>query len=402
MKRWRIPFAGFLLALMGGISYAWGVFVVPMNETFGWTSAQSSLPLTVFMVVFALTMVPAGRWQDKFGPQKIATIGAFLFLVSYGLASQVTYFASHWWLVLTYGCIGGVACGLTYSCVAPPARKWFPDAPGLAISLAVMGFGLAAVLIAPLKANHLIPNYGIDGTFMILAILSSSVCFVAAWMTKNPPADWTLPGHQKKSAPSIGGQQQDLSPREVLSTKLFKIIWLTFAFVIVGGLVAIGLIPAYAENILSATPIQAAFAIAIFAGFNGFGRPFAGYLSDQYGVVWVMIFTYVIQSLTFFVFPFFVTSLESLYVAAALLGWGYAVTLAVFPQVTALSFGVKNMGINYGLVFTAFGVGAVGPFLGSLVYDTTNSYSLVFLCAGIMTSFGLGLCFWLKHSYKMR
>lgn len=402
MKRWSIPFAGFLLALMGGISYAWGVFVIPMTETFGWSSAQSSLPLTVFMVIFSLTMVPAGRWQDTFGPKKIAKIGAFLFLLAYGLSALVNYFPSPWWLVMTYGFIGGIACGLTYSCVAPPARKWFPDKPALAISLGVMGFGLAAVLIAPLKANYLIPQYGIDGTFLILALLSSTVSFVAACMIKNPPKEWSLVGYKNKtSIPSLG-QKPNLNPKEVISTTLFKIIWLAFAFVIVGGMVAIGLIPAYAENILSATPIQAALAIAIFAGFNGFGRPFAGLLSDKYGVVWVMLFTYIIQALTFLLFPLFVTSLSALYIGAALLGWGYAVTLALFPQLTALSFGLKNMGMNYGLVFTAFGVGAFAPLLGSLVYDITNSYTSVFVCAGIMTSFGLILCGILKHKYTIK
>lgn len=402
MKRWSIPFAGFLLALMGGISYAWGVFVVPMTNAFGWSSAQSSLPLTVFMVVFSVTMVPAGRWQDKVGPKKIATIGAFLFLVTYGLASLLPYFPSPWWLVLTYGCIGGIACGLTYSCVAPPARKWFPDKPGLAISFAVMGFGLAAVLIAPLKANYLIPNYGIDGTFLILAGLSFSVCLFAAWIIKNPPADWQVPGYEPKPTTPALEQEQNLQPKQLLATTVFKVIWLAFAFVIVGGLVAIGLIPAYAENILSATPVQAALAISVFAGLNGFGRPLAGLLSDKFGVVWVMLFTYSIQALTFLLFPFVVSGFFTLYLAAALLGWGYAVTLALFPQLTALSFGVKHMGMNYGLVFTAFGVGACGPFLGSLVYDTTNSYTSVFICAGIMTSLGLALCVWLKHKYAIR
>ena len=170
ISRWSIPFAGFLLALMGGFSYAWGVFIIPMEESFGWTKAEANLPFTVFVLIFALFMIPAGRLQDKIGPRRVSAFGAVLFFVSYGLAALVDRFPYPWWLVVTYSLIGGIACGLTYACVAPPARKWFPDKPGLAISFGVSGFGLAALVLAPLKAEYLIPIYGIEGTFLLLLL----------------------------------------------------------------------------------------------------------------------------------------------------------------------------------------------------------------------------------------
>lgn len=126
LTRWSIPFAGFLLALMGGISYAWGVFVVPMTKTFNWTSAQATLPFTAFMVIFAIAMVPAGMLQDKIGPRKVSLLGAILFFVAYSLASLVELIPHPWWLVLTYSLIGGIACGLVYACVAPPCQKMVP------------------------------------------------------------------------------------------------------------------------------------------------------------------------------------------------------------------------------------------------------------------------------------
>ena len=156
-SRWRVPFGGFLLALMGGVSYSWGVFIIPLMEKYNWSKAQATLPFTVFMVVFAIVMVPAGRFQDKAGPRKTSMFGSVLFFLAYGLASLIDRIPSLWWLVITYGIIGGIACGLTYASVAPPVRKWFPDKPGLAVSLAVMGFGLSALLFAPLKVDYLIP-----------------------------------------------------------------------------------------------------------------------------------------------------------------------------------------------------------------------------------------------------
>ncbi len=395
--RWSIPFAGFLLALMGGISYAWGVFVVPMKEQFGWTTTEATLPLSAFMVIFSLVMVPAGMIQDKVGPRKVSLIGAGLFLIAYILASFVEYFPYAWWLVLTYSLLGGIACGLTYSSVAPPARKWFPDKPGLAISYAVMGFGLAAVVFAPLKANYFIPEYGIGGTFLIIGALTATVCAFAAWLIGNPPKDWVPEGFVSKGGAVHA--RENATPREVIVDPRFRELWVIFMCVVAGGLMVVGLIPTYGVEVLGLTKIEAALAISIFAAFNGFGRPFAGYLSDRFGVLRVMIVTYIIQAITYFLFPLVVTTLPTLYIAAALLGWGYAVTLALFPTLTSTYFGARHMGVNYGLVFTSFGVGALSPVLSSIIYDTTKSYATIFILAGILTAIGQLLAMYQKRKY---
>ena len=400
-RRWTVPLAGFLLALMGGMSYAWGIFVIPLTERFGWTTAEATLPFTVFMVVFAIFMVPAGRWQDKLGPQKISAIGAALFFVAYGAAALIGFVPYLWWLLLVYGVIGGAACGLTYACVAPPARKWYPDKPGTAISFAVMGFGLAAVIFAPLKAQFLIPNHGLEGTFLILAIMVSVVSLFAATMIKNPPEGWTVPkvkGDNKSKTMLI---KQELSPSELPKKALFWIIWLTFVFVIAGGLMCIGLIPAYGSRIVGLTAGEAALAMSIFAGFNGFGRPLAGMLSDRFGVVAVMIVTYTIQAATLLAFTALATSLLTLYSAAALLGWGFAVTLAVFPTLTSICFGVRNLGMNYGMIFTAFGIGAFASSIGAWLFDVTGSYTPAFTSAGVLAALGLLLCVVLKKKYEL-
>lgn len=402
MIRWRIPFAGFLLALMGGISYAWGVFVNPMKERFGWTTAEATLPFTVFMMVFALIMIPAGRFQDRIGPRKVSAVGAMLFFVAYSLASLVGTFPYSHWLIFTYGIIGGTACALTYACVAPPARKWFPDKPGLAISFGVMGFGLAALVFAPLKADYLIPDHGIEKTFFIIAVITSVVCFFAAWLIQNPPDGWNPPGWEHgKGTSKTTRVRQESTPREVIKSSIFWLIWVIFALVITGGFIALGLIPAYGEQIVGLTPVEAAIAISIFAGFNGFGRPLAGYLSDRFGVMWVMIVTYLIQATTLLFFHAFAVTLWTLYIAAALLGWGYAVILALFPTLTSICFGTKHMGVNYGLVFTAFGIGALASAGGSWIHDITGTFTPAFVSAGIMAGVAAVLCILLKKRYAL-
>ncbi len=403
LTRWSVPFAGFLLTLMGGISYAWGIFTVPMMDKFGWTKADAALPFTVYMLMFALTMIPAGKLQDMIGPRKVAAMGALLFFPAYCLAALVSYFPYTWWLVVTYGVIGGVACGTVYACSVPPARKWFSDKPGLAISFAVMGFGLAAAVFAPLKAGYLIPTYGIEGTFLILAITTSVVCLFAAWLIRNPPDDWKPPmSEHHKKAEQIKIIIQEATPRDLIRSPIFYIMWFAFALLISGGLTSIKIIPPYGELVVRLTQMEASIAIAIFAYFNGFGRPLAGFLSDRVGAVRVMIYTYIIQTVTLLCSPVFAVTLPTLYIAAALIGWSFAVTLSLFPVLTASCFGTKHMGINYGLVFTAFGVGSLLPAVGSWIFDITGSYTLVFVLLGILAWVGLILCVSLRKKYALR
>ncbi len=367
------------------MSYAWGVFVVPLQREFGWTTTQATLPFTVFMVVFALSMVPGGRLQDRWGPRKVAALGAGVFLVAYTLAFLVRFIRTPLWLVGTYGVVGGVACGLTYACVAPPARKWFPDRPGLAISLAVAGFGLAAAVLAPLKADLLIPTWGVEGTLLFLGLLVFGGSLLAAGIVRNPPPGWAPPGYDPANMQTkrFIAVRAELSPRQIVQRPEFYALWGAFALVMIGGLMALKVIPTYGERVVGLAPGAAALATSLFSLLNGVGRPLAGLLGDRFGPVRVMTITYALQTLVFLTFPGVAVSQVPLYVFSALLGWGYAVTLALFPAVTSLMFGVKHLGANYGLVFTAFGAGALGSALGPWLYDATQSYTPAFLLAGL-------------------
>lgn len=398
--RWSVPFAGFLLALMGGVSFAWGVFVLPMMDSFNWTITEAVLPFSVLMVIFALSMAPAGRLQDRIGPRKVSLFGALLFFIAYSLASLVDHFPHPWWLILTYGLMGGIACGLTYACIAPSARKWFPDKPSLAISFAVMGFGLAAVILAPLKAEYLIPVYGIGETFFILGVMISGVCLFAAWLIKNPPDRWQPSGWEFSNGTRATTIRWESTPKEVIRSPLFWIIWPIFVLAHAGGMMCIGLISSYGELVLELTPREAAIAISIFTGINGFGRPVAGFLADKFGAVWVMIVTYIVQAVIFLFFHAFHVS-ETLYIAMAMLGWGFAVTVTMLPTIVSICFGTRHMGANSGLVFAAFAVSNLAPLAGAWIFDITGSFTPTFTSAGIMTGISLVLCVVLKKKYGL-
>lgn len=401
-RRWIVLLGGFLLSLMGGMSYAWGSFVLPLVENWGWTTAQANLPFTVMIIVFSITMIPAGWLQDKYGPRKIAVVGSLMFLVGYSLAALMRYFPSSIWLTVTYGIGVGIACGLTYATIAPTARKWFADRPGFAVSLAVMGFGLAAVVFAPLK-KEMIGLWGVDGTLFALGIFITIISFIGAKLIRNPPPDWTAPKDiNTNSRSSDETVIEEVTPQEFVKTARFYILWLALAAVIGGGLTAIGLLTAYGEVELQLAPAFAALAVSFYSLANGIGRPFMGWLADRLGPIRVMIGIYIIQSSVFIMFPWVATSYLRLFVCSLLLGLGYATTFALFPVVVAKISGTKHLGMNYGLVFSAFGLGAITSLIGSWLLDFTGSFTPAFLLAGFATVFGLVLLLILYIKYLVR
>ncbi len=402
-RRWFVLLGGFLLSLMGGMSYAWGSFVLPLVEDWGWSTAQANLPFTVMIIVFSITMIPAGWIQDKYGPRKVATVGSILFLVGYSLAALMRYFPFPTWLTMTYGIGVGLACGLTYSTIAPTARKWFADRPGFAVSLAVMGFGLAAVIFAPLKKT-IIGLWGVDGTLFALGILITVVSLIGARLIRNPPLDW-VPPESTNSNPQIKVKPEvieEISPREFIKTARFYILWLALAAVIGGGLTAIGLLTSYGEIELQLAPAFAALAVSFYSLANGLGRPVMGWMADRWGSIRVMIGVYIIQSTVFIIFPWVATNYLLLFICSLLLGLGYATTFALFPVVVSKISGTKHLGMNYGLVFSAFGLGAITSLIGSWLLDITGSFTPAFLLAGFATVFGLILLLILYIKFMVR
>ena len=403
-RRWTVLLGGFLLSLVGGMSYAWGSFVVPLVNDWGWSAAEATLPLTMLIAVFAVTMIPAGWLQDRIGPRKVATVGSILFLVGYSLASLMRFIPSHTWLILMYGGVVGVACGLTYSCIAPTARKWYADRPGFAVSTAVMGFGLASVVVAPLK-KVMIDALGVDGTIFLLGIFVFVFSIAGARLMRNPDPDWTPPqlaGPSHKTTRKIPVTVKDVPPGQFIRTPVFYSLWLALAAVIGGGLTAIGLLIPFGELHLKLTPTEAALSISIFSLVNGLGRPVAGWLADRIGVVRVMIIVYTVQAAVFLAMPWVVTSYLLLLVCSFLLGAGYAVTFALFPVLVASGFGTRYLGINYGLVFSAFGIGALTGFIGSKLLDSTGSFTPAFLLAGTTTLIGLAILILLRKKLGNR
>jgi len=384
-NRWIILVSGFVLNLMLGVVYSWSVFVRPLMNSYGWTKTTATLPFTIFLAVFALMMVPAGRAQDKIGPRKVAMIGGILLGAGFILASFISHFGTPIWLFLTYGLTAGAGCGLGYACSIPPARKWFPDKPGLAVGLVVMGFGMSALLFAPLQ-RQLIDSLGVPAAFLTIGIILLVFATLSASLMKNPPEGWKPENWQppRPANPAAASPRADYEPREAVSSLRFWMLWLMYTFMAAAGLMVIGHIAAYTEE-LGIAAMYAALAAGVLSAFNAAGRPGGGLIADKLGIVKAMLIIFTFQGIIMLLFPHVAVSLATILIVVSIIGFNYGANFAIFPTATAEGFGVKNLGVNYGLVFTSYGVGGVlGPLTGSYVYDSTQSYAAAFTVAAVI------------------
>ncbi len=401
-RRWTVVLGGFLVSMMGGLSYSWGVFVEPLGSHFGWSKFITMLPLSVFMIVFSITMLPAGKLQEKYGTQKLIIIGAFLFLLANSLSAFLHVVNHPIWLIITYGVLGGTACGLTYSCVAPSIRRWYPDYPGLAVSLGVMGFGLASFIFAPLKARYIIPSFGIDGTFLWIAVVTYVVTLIASRLVVFPTDQWHMHIFGAMHLPDATGMvRANLPPKQMLHTSLFWMMWLSFLFSIYGSLLIIGILPSFGYEVIGLTVSRASIPISFFALANGLSRPLSGYISDKLGVPTVLGVVFFFQACVFLLFPFLISSFSTLLIASTMLGFGIGASLALYPVLTSECFGVEHMGVNYGLLFTAYGFGAFAIQGGAYLRDITGSYTLSLLIAGVLSMISVVIIFILRKKYNL-
>lgn len=207
-NRWWIVVAAIFIQICLGALYVWSIFVVPLEQDFGWTRAELSLAFTIASVTFVLVMIWAGRLQDRIGPRIVCSAGGVLVGLGLILAS---FTPSLVWLYLTYGLIHGAGIGFCYICPLAAGLKWFPDKRGLVAGLTVGGFGGGTLIFAPLGVHLMGPGMDWSRTFMIMGVLFLAVIIAMSQLLRNPPAGWKPKGWRPAPA-SLRAQVRNFSP----------------------------------------------------------------------------------------------------------------------------------------------------------------------------------------------
>jgi OFA family oxalate/formate antiporter-like MFS transporter len=376
-----VVLAGLTINLILGVLYAWGVIAKALGGPgWNWTKTQATLPFTVATVCFAGMMVFAGRCQDKFGPRLVATAGGIL--LGFGLIASALV-RSPIAMMLTFGIGAGLGIGVGYSATTPPAIKWFPPArKGLITGIVVSGVGLAAVYISPLS-QYLLGITTIPWTFAWLGIGTLVLVPLLAQLLRNPPQEPGAPASASKTPDVLRGES---GWREMLRTVQFYQLWLLMVLCASAGLMIITQVAVIAKD--QADWKLGYLPIATLAIFNTFGRLLAGVLSDKIGRTRTMVIAFLLQAANMLAFSHYNTP-ELVVFGAGFTGLCYGTIFTLMPATTADFYGLRNLGVNYGLVFTAFGVaGVVGPLLGAKIRDHFGSYQYAFFISAGMLVLG--------------
>jgi OFA family oxalate/formate antiporter-like MFS transporter len=391
-NRWLVVVGAILIQLALGAIYAWSVFTKILTDGVGiyqFSATQAAWVFSAGLATFALVMVLAGKWQAKSGPTIVAFTGGIVLGIGYLLGG---FFGNTFWAQFFFiGIMGGAGIGLAYVVPIAVGVKWFPDKKGMVTGLAVAGFGFGATIWVKLADSWFggllnttnifgLPN--VQSVFVIYGIVFTALVILGSMVMVNPPEGykpkgWEPPARTDKKA--FGGIEFD--SRKMLRTSQFYRVWLVFIFSALSGLMIIYCIKLFGIDALKHNGMEAAeaaiiggTAMAWYAIFNGLGRILWGMISDKIGrknaIITMTLFQGIIVLATYHLFIRFGFAGGFIF-AACVIGFNFGGNFALFPALTADYFGNKNLGNNYGWMFTAYGIaGILGPQLAGWFKDS--------------------------------
>ncbi len=391
--RWFIIPLGVIILLCLGTVYSWSIFRTPLEKLLNIKATESLLPFTILLVVFSILMPITGFYIDKFGVKTITAVGGIITGIGYissGLmSSNITN------LIITYGIIAGAGVGIVYGMPIAVTARWFPDKKGLAVGLTVIGFGLSPLITVPIS-QILIKTQGILQTFIIFGIAFTIIIVGSSALLEMPPKGWKPANWQ----PNITATSDNKTEENILQSPNFYSLWICYIIGTFVGLSAIGISKQVGQEIIHLDKEIAGMTVSLFAIFNGLGRPLFGWITDKVKPKNSAIISYVIIIIASILMLSASKGQVATYIIAFCLFWlclgGW---LAIAPTVTLTLFSPENYAKNYGIVFTAYGVGALfGTIIAGQIKDGFGSYINYFYVTGGLAIVGIILAvFTLKN-----
>jgi oxalate/formate antiporter len=374
-QRW-IQLAAGLVCMMAVSSpqYVWTLFTKPLVGELGTTMAQLQVTFSILIVLQTFFSPFQGALVDRFGPRLLLSAGAVLTGLSWYLSAGVTTITG---LYLTYGVLGGIGTGVIYVGVVGLMVQWFPDKRGFATGMVAAGYGMGAIVTTVPIAAHL-ASVGYRPTLQTFGLAMGAVGVAAALVLKRPPAGWMASARQHEAS------VRDATPKQMLRTPLFWLMFLMMTMMSTSGLMVISQMGTFAKDFGVASVVvwgMAALPLALTIDrfTNGLTRPFFGWVSDRIGRENTMALAFGLEgiAMTLWLLTRDNAVLFVLLSGVVFFGWGEIFSL--FPSTLTDTFGTKNGTTNYGFLYMAQGIGSIlgGP-LASLLHDATGSWTPVF------------------------
>jgi len=358
--------AAVVIQLALGVAYIWSVFQTGIADSiFGGDNAAASLTFSLLLAMLAIGSVIGGKLAVRFTTRIVVFSGGIILSLGFFLASFVTP-ANAWLLWVTYGIMGGIGMGFTYSTTIACTQKWFPHKKGLVTGIIVSALGFGGVVFTPVVEWLIVffggAGAGEQGAFRILSAVFLIVCTAGSIFMKNPPEGYmdssvaAVPAAKtNKPGDHVTNDKKIYTTGEMIKTPQFYLIIFTYLLACMSGLMMIGFAkPVAVAKGLAETATIGVLAITLS---NSVGRLTWGMVSDRIG----RINTILILSSGTAVLSLFMNAVTGnwVFVFIAVIGFFYGGVIGTVPSLTADLFGAKYMAVNYGVVLLGFGAGAI-------------------------------------------
>lgn len=355
---WVQLFLGVIcMACVANLQYGWTLFVNPIDAKYHWGRSAIQVAFTIFVLIETWLVPVEGYLVDKFGPKWVVLGGGILVAIAWAMNSTASSLAALYFAAA----VGGVGTGCVYGTCVGNALKWFPGRRGLAAGITASGFGAGAALtIVPIL--HMINTSGYEQAFLFFGLLQGGIVFVVAWMLLSPPPQ-LLSVKVKPNQTAHG-----YTPTEVLRSPVFYLMYLMFVLVAAGGLtMAASMAPIAKDFKIDKVPVDLfgftmaalAFALSLNRIFDGVGRPFFGWLSDQIGREHTMAIAFTLGAVALYILSQSGSNPVVFVLVTALYFGVYGEIFSLFPATQGDTFGSKFAAANNGMLYTAKGAGAL-------------------------------------------
>jgi len=361
--------------------YVWALFTQPLTTGLGASLPELQITFSILIVVQTFLSPWQGLLVDRFGPRLLLSIGVLVTGLSWILAAQASRLTM---LYLTYGLLGGIGTGIVYVGVIGHMVQWFPDKRGLATGLVAAGYGVGALLTTfPIATVLRESTY--EDALTRFGLVFGIVGLVAAQGLRRPDAAWQMAWNQRaRAARRVSTTSIDLSPIQMLSTRIFWLMFVMMTMMSTTGLMVTSQMGAFTRDFGMASVLVwglplLPLALSLDRITNGATRPFFGWVSDRYGRENTMLIAFALEgtAMTLWLLSREHAVLFVLLSGLVFFGWGEIFSL--FPSTLTDTFGTRHATANYGCLYMAQGIGSVlgGP-VAALLHDSTGSWIPVF------------------------
>ncbi|NUA28065.1 oxalate/formate MFS antiporter [Cupriavidus basilensis] len=381
----QLVFGVICMAMIANMQYGWTLFVNPIDDKYHWGRTAIQVAFTIFVVTETWLVPIEGYLVDKYGPRPVVVGGGLLCAIAWALNSVASslpmlYFAA---------AVGGVGAGAVYGTCVGNALKWFPNRRGLAAGITAAGFGAGSALTVVPIAN-MIKTSGYEATFLWFGLGQGLIVFFLG-MALYPPSAKVL--NQVTSV--VKTAAYNASPRQVLSSPIFWVMYAMFVMMAAGGLMATAQLGPIAKDfgldgmpvsLLGLTLPALTFALTIDRVLNGLTRPFFGWISDNIGRENTMFLAFAIEAVGILLLAKYGQDPIAFVVLTGVVFFAWGEIYSLFPATCGDTFGPRFAATNAGLLYTAKGTAALLVPFSSVITAATGDWHAVFMLASGMAA----------------